>query len=242
VQGLPASRLELFETIEKPALRPLPDQRYEMAEWRKARVHLDYHVQVEYHYYSVPSKLIRKEVEVRLTAATVELFVRGERVASHRRSHKRYGYTTLSEHMPPGHKAYAERDAQKLLQRGKLVGPAVEEFMQKLLDSRHHPEQGYRACLGILRLASIHEHPRVERAALRAIRTGALSYRSLQAILTHRLEDAPLPEPSAEHSTEPAAQASPIRHANIRGADYYDNDPTNHATLKEEETCCRIPR
>lgn len=238
VQGLPASRLELFETIEKSALRPLPNQRYEMAEWRKARVHLDYHVQVEHHYYSVPSKLIRKEVEVRLTATMVELFFRGERAASHRRSHKRYAYTTLPEHMPAGHKAYAERDAQKLLQRGRVVGPAVEEFMQKLLDSRRHPEQGYRACLGILRLAAIHEHERVERAARRAIRTGALSYRSLQAILTHRLEDAPLPE----HSTEPAAQAPPIRHANIRGADYYDNDTTNHATLKEEETCCRTPR
>lgn len=151
--------------MEKPELRPLPDQRYEMAEWRKARVHIDYHVQVDYHYYSVPFKLIRKEVEVRLTAMTVEIFFRGERVASHRRSHKRYAYTTLPEHMPPGHKAYAERDPQKLLQRGRLVGPAVEEFMRQILQSRPHPEQGYRACLGILRLSATYEQERVDRAA-----------------------------------------------------------------------------
>jgi transposase len=242
--GLPASRRELFNTIEKPALRPLPGQRYEMAEWRKARVNIDYHVQVEYHYYSVPSKLIRKEVEVRLTATTVELFSRCERVASHRRSQKRYGYTTLSEHMPPGHKAYAERDAQKLLQRGRLVGPAVEEFMQKILDSRRHPEQGYRACLGILRLATIHEHKRVEQAARRAIRTGALSYRSMQAILTHRLEDAPLPEYSSEPGSQ-EGQAAPLRHANIRGAGYYHNDNVdtrNDRNDKEEEPCCHTPR
>jgi transposase len=238
-QGLPASRRELFETIEKPALRSLPNQRYEMAEWRKARVNIDYHVQVDYHYYSVPFKLIRKEVEVRLTATTVEVFFRGERSASHGRSNKRYVYTTIPEHMPPGHRAYAERDAQKLLQRGRLVGPAVEEFMRKILESRRHPEQGYRACLGILRLATIHEHGRVERAARRAIRTGALSYRSLQAILTHKLEDAPLPGQLPGLLSEPTDQA-PLHHANIRGAGYYDNNDDN--TCKEEETCCHTPR
>jgi transposase len=238
-QGLPASRRELFETIEKPALRLLPDQRYEIAEWRKARVHVDYHVQVDYHYYSVPFKLIRKQVEVRLTATTVELFLRNERVASHRRSHKRYAYSTLPEHMPPGHQAYAARDAQKLLRRGRLVGAAAEELMQKILDSRPHPEQGYRACLGILRLAKIHQHGRVERAAQRALRTGALSYRSLQAILINRLEDAPLPEHAAELSTQGAPDA-PLRHANIRGADYYHpNDACDHTNNKEEY---RTPR
>jgi transposase len=241
-QGLPASRRELFETIEKPALRLLPDERYEIAEWRKARVHVDYHVQVDYHYYSVPFKLIRKQVEVRLTATTVELFLRNERVASHRRSHKRYAYSTLPEHMPPGHQAYAARDAQKLLRRGRLVGAAVEELTQKILDSRPHPEQGYRACLGILRLAKIHQHGRVERAAQRALRTGALSYRSLQAILINRLEDAPLPEHAAELSTQ-GAPAAPLRHANIRGADYYHpNDTCDHTNNKEEVRCYRTPR
>lgn len=231
-QGLPASRRELFEAIEKPTLRPLPDQRYEMAEWRKARVNIDYHVQVDYHYYSVPFKLIRKEVEVRLTAATVEVFSRGERVASHRRSHRRYIHTTVPEHMPPGHKAYSERDAQKLLQRGRLVGPAVLEFMQKILDSRQHPEQGYRACLGVLRLAKTYSHDRVERAARRALASGAFSYRNLQAILRHRLEDAPLPEQITEQ--QPGDLTPPLQHANIRGAGYY----TTNNRSKEDESCC----
>ncbi len=237
-QGLPASRRELFETIEKPALRPLPDRRYEMALWKKARVNIDYHLQVEYHYYSVPSKLIRKEVEVRLTDTTLEVFSEGERVASHRRSYKRYAYTTVSEHMPPGHKAYAERDAQKLLQRGRENGTATEELMQKILASRHHPEQGYRACLGILRLAQIHGSTRLEAACRRALAVGALSYRSLQAMLQNRLEDAPLPVQTIETiQSAKTAHAAPIQlttHPNIRGAEYYRNNDGNQTTKPDD--------
>jgi transposase len=210
--GLPASRRELFESLERPALRPLPAQPYELAVWKKARVHIDYHVQVEHHYYSVPYRLVRQEVEVRLTAATVELFHRGERVASHRRSERRHGFTTLPEHMPAGHRAYAERDRDRLLQRARECGAATEELFHQILAARRHPEQGYRACLGILRLAQVHGAERLERASQRALEVGALSYRSLQAILKHRLEEQPLPE-------EPSS--APLQHPNIRGADYY---------------------
>lgn len=239
-QGLPASRRELFETIEKSALRPLPDQRYEMAFWKKARVNIDYHLQVEYHYYSVPSRLIRKEVEVRLTAATLEVIYEGERVASHRRSYQRYAYTTVSEHMPPGHKAYADRDAQKLLRRARENGTATEELMQKILASRPHPEQGYRACLGILRLAKTHGPTRLEAASRRALAVGALSYRNLQAILNNHLEDAPLPghpeHPGHDSHSVQLADAAPISHANIRGAEYYqDIHPTDPS--KETTSC-----
>lgn len=212
-RGLPASRQELFETLDRPALRPLPAQPYELALWKKARVHIDYHVQVDYHFYSVPSQLVRREVEVRLTATIVELFYRGERVASHRRSYRKYAYTTLPEHMPAGHRAYANRDAERLLRRASQVGTQTLELCRQILATRPHPEQGYRACLGILRLAQVHGAERLERASHRALRTGARSYRSLQAILNHRLEETPLPEP--------ATRAVPLHHANLRGASYY---------------------
>lgn len=228
-QGLPASRRELFETLEKSALGPLPDQRYEMALWKKARVNIDYHLQVDYHYYSVPSRLVRKEVEVRLTATTLEVIYQGERVASHCRSYKRHAYTTLSEHMPPNHKAYADRDAQVLLRRARENGTATEELMHRILASRLHPVQGYRACLGILRLAKTHGPERLEAASRRAVAVGALSYRNLQAILNNHLEDAPLPG-QGSLCVQPA-----INHANIRGAEYYHNNPTDPS--KETTSC-----
>lgn len=214
-QGLPASRRELFDTLDRVALRPLPAQPYELALWKKARVHMDYHVQVDSHFYSVPYRFVRAEVEVRLTATILELFYRGERVASHVRSNRKYAYTTASEHMPAGHRAYAERDTERLLQRARRIGAATEELFQRIFASRAHPAQGYRSCLGILRLVETHGAERLERACRRAVSTGALSYRSLQAILSHRLEDASLPE-----DPTPAA---PIQHANIRGAGYYQN-------------------
>jgi transposase len=220
--GLPASRRELFETLDQPALKPLPVRPYELALWSKGRVHLDYHVQVEHHFYSVPHRLVRQEIEVRLTAALVELFHRGERIASHRRSHQKYGFTTLPEHMPPGHRAYGERDGERLLQRARACGAATEELLRQIMAARPYPELGYRACLGILRLAETHGTERVERASRRAVETGAVSYRSLQAILKHHLEDAPLPEP--------AAAPVSIQHPNIRGAAYYQNQ-------KEDKPC-----
>ena len=211
--GLPASRLELFETLDRPALKPLPAQPYELALWQKARVHLDYHVQVADHFYSVPSSLVRQEVEVRLTATLLEVFHQGARVASHLRSARKYGFTTLPEHMPPGHRAYAERDAEWLLARARAIGPETEALFRTICAARAHPAQGYRSCLGILRLAEVHGAERLERASRRALATGGLSYRSLQAILRHRLEDAPWPE--AVGPTEP------LHHANVRGAGYY---------------------
>jgi transposase len=156
---------------------------------------------------------VRQEVEIRLTASVVEVLHRGERVASHARSRRKYGYTTLPEHMPSGHRAYAERDGERLLRRARWIGAAAEELCRQILATRPHPEQGYRACLGILRLAQVHGADRLDRACARAVHTGARSYRSLQAILSHRLEEAPLP----------AAPTLPLQHANVRGAAYYQN-------------------
>ena len=223
--GLPGSRRELWETLERPALQPLPAQPYELAEWKKARVNLDYHVQVDYHYYSVPYGLRREEVFIRLTSTVLEVLHRGERVASHVRSHQRFGYTTVPEHMPPGHLAYAQRSGEKLLRRARSIGTATEELCRQILASRRHPEQGYRACLGIVRLAEVHGVERLERASERAVQTGAYSYRSLQAILSQPAEETPVPEP-----TSPATS---LPHANIRGAAYYQ-DPQDQ---KETRSC-----
>ena len=220
-QGLPASRRALFETLDRPALKPLPAQPYERADWQKARVHLDYHVQVAGHFYSVPYRLLRVEVETRLTATTLEVFHQGQRVASHPRASQPYGYTTVSEHMPAGHRAYAARDAEQLFSRARVCGAETEALCRAIVADRPHPEQGYRSCLGILRLGETHGAERLERASRRALLTGALSYRRLQAILRHHLEDAPLPP-------APTLPAPALSHANLRGAGYYQDqkDPT----------------
>jgi transposase len=214
--GLPASRRELFESLDRPALKPLPVQPYALALWKKARVHLDYHVQVDYHFYSVPHRLVRQEVEIRLTATVVEIFHGGQRVASHLRSAQKYGFTTLPEHMPPGHRAYAERDAQQLLHRAREYGAATEALFRKILASRRHPELGYRSCLGILRLGQVHGAPRLEQACQQALQTGGFSYRSVQELLRRSQE-----EPPASTALEESPPSAPLHHANIRGADYY---------------------
>lgn len=212
-QDLPASRLELFEMLDKPALRPLPTHPFEVAVWKKARVHTDYHVQVADHFYSTPHALVREEVEVRLTDSVVEILHQGERVASHVRSSRRYGHTTLQEHMPPQHSACAERDIARLLRRGSEVGAATEELLRQIMNSRRHREQGYRACLGILRLAATHGADQMEKACEYAVRTGVRSCRGVRGILGSGLDRAIPPEESLA--------SAPVIHANIRGAEYY---------------------
>jgi len=207
--GQSPSRQELFETLDRPALRPLPHQPFELAVWKKARVHLDYHVQVERHYYSVPHALVRQEVEVRLTSTLVQIYRDGERVASHPRA-RAGGFTTLPEHMPPSHRAYADRSQEQLLRRASVCGPSTQALFQAIFASRAHPEQGYRACLGILRLAHTHGAERLEQACRQALAEDRLSYRSVQTLLA-------LPEAT------PVSEPAPIRHANVRGADYYQH-------------------
>jgi len=211
--GLPAPRRELFVTRDQPALRPLPLHPFEIAVWGKVRVHLDYHVPVDYHHYSVPYRLIGQKLDLRLTTYVVEIFSQGERVASHRRSDVRYGYTTLPEHMPSGHRAYAERDPAGLLARARSFGIATEELCRQIQAGRPYPEQGYRGCLGVLRLGEDHGAARLELACARALRTGGTSYRSVAAILRHHLE--------AQPAAVPLPEPAPLHHENIRGADYY---------------------
>ena len=211
-QQRPGSRRSLFEELDRPALRPLPAQRYQFAEWRKARAHIDYHVSFEQHAYSVPHTLTGKELDLRITATTVEAFFQNRRVASHARSHRRGAFTTVAAHMPEAHRAIAEWTPERLTEWAAKTGPATAELIKKILASKPHPQQGFRACLGILRLGKSQGEARLEAACQRALALGAHSYRSVAAILKHHLEGQPL---------SAAADAPVIEHGNIRGSDYY---------------------
>jgi transposase len=211
---LGGSRQELFERIDKPALRPLPTEPYEYADWRKARVNIDYHVSVSDHCYSVPHGMIHKPVEVRITANTVEIFHANERIASHLRC-RGGGYSTIPDHMPEGHRAYSEWSPERFVRWAHKFGPDTVELVQQVLASRSHPEQAYRACLGILRLGEKHGGERLEDAARRALAAGAIGYRHVNAILQARLG-----EPTAPETPSPV---QPIEHENIRGSAYFSD-------------------
>jgi transposase len=211
---LPGSRLSLFEQLDRPAMRPLPPEPYVFAEGKKARVHIDYHMQVDGHYYSVPYQLVKQALDVRLSANTVEVFHQGRRVASHPRSHQKGRHTTTAEHMPQAHQAYAQWTPQRLIHWAEQTGPATAQVVATLLASRPHAQQGFRSCLGIMRLGKTYGDDRLEAACRRALAIQAPSYKSIESILKHRLDQAPLPTPA------PAAPPT-LPHPNVRGADYF---------------------
>jgi len=213
-QKLDCSRRDLFETVDRPALRPLPKSRYVFAEWFSPKVNIDYHVEIDKHYYSVPYTLVHKRLEARATAITVEVFFKGKRVASHRRSHVKPGYTTLREHMPPSHQRHLEWSPSRIIEWAGKVGPATATLAQKVIESRPHPEQGYRACLGLIRLAKAYGNERMEAASERALTVAAYSYRSLESILKRGLDRQQL----LPGTTKPT---SPVEHENVRGPSYY---------------------
>jgi transposase len=207
------SRCDLFERVDRGALRPLPEQRFVYGQWLRARVNIDYHVEVDRHYYSVPHTLLHERLDVRLTATTVEICRRNERVWVHRRSFVAGQHTTVPEHMPKAHQAHLEWSPSRMIRWGATVGPQTAALVQAILESRPHPEQGYRSCLGILRLARRYGDERLEAAAARAIAIGACSYRHVDSILKHGLDRLP---PDADEPTRPV-----LHHENVRGADYY---------------------
>ena len=210
---LPGCRRDHFEQLDRPALRPLPAEPYVYAEWKKARVHIDYHVAIDGHYYSVPCALVKKEVEVRLTRHTVECFYRGNRVASHRRSDQKGRHTTLTAHMPESHRQAGEWTPERLQRWAAKTGPATEKLILVVLGSRQHPQQAYRSCLGILRLGKAYGDERLEAACRRALVLGSCRYKSIESILKLRLDQQPL-----EGQQE---LALPDAHDNIRGPAYY---------------------
>ncbi len=210
---LPGSRASQFAEIDRPALRPLPGQPYEYAEWAKAKVGVDYHIAFGGHHYSVPYALAGQSIELRVTSTTVECLHRGQRVASHRRAAIAYGHTTVKEHMPSHHRHHAEWTPERLTRWASDIGPSVAAAIEAILRSRRHPEQGFRAALGILRLKDSYGIERLQAACERAVRMNATSYRSIAAILKSGLDR------SAAQQIE---LTLPGQHDNLRGAEYFN--------------------
>jgi transposase len=210
---LGASRQFRFETIERPAMQPLPPAPFVHADWRDATVGVDYHVRLEGHPYSVPRELLRQRLWARLTAATVEIFRGGKRVACHRRAAPGdMGATTLNDHRPASHRRHAETTPGKLRERAARVGPATAILIDLILRDRPHPEQSFRSCLGIPRRARSHGPERLEAACDRALAIHARAMTSVKSILPNRLDGRGSPQPP---------EAPPITHANIRGPQFF---------------------
>jgi transposase len=213
-QKITSTRRKLFETIDRPALKPLPERRYEYAEWKRARVNVDYHIEVDRHYYSVPYQLRREQVDVRITATTVEALFKNQRIASHQRSYREGGFTTLIEHMPKSHRRYLEWTPSRIIRWAGENGPKTQKLITQIMESRPHPEQGFRSCLGIMRLAQRYSPERVENACARALAIKGLSYKSVESILKNGLDQQPL-------MFDQAGNPNPLIHDNIRGTRYY---------------------
>jgi transposase len=207
------TRRQLFEEIDAPNLKPLPAEPWVHAEWKRCRVGLDYHIACLQHHYSVPHRFARREVEARITARTVEIFLGGERIAVHMRGSGNGRHTTIPEHMPSSHRRYGEWTPAKIREEAKRIGPMLSLLVEKIIESRPHPEQGYRSCLGIIGLEKRFGADRLEAAALRALEIQSRNYPSVKSILKKGLDRVPVP-------TSP--EREPILHTNIRGAGYYN--------------------
>lgn len=227
MQKINKSRKELFEALDKPAALALPDKRYEYAQWKKCRVNIDYHIEVDKHYYSVPYQLLREEVDVRLTDNVVEIFLRSKRQASHARSFEKYKHTTQKEHMPISHQKYLEWNPSRIMSWAEKTGPYTKEMVTKILQTRKYPEQGYRSCLGILRLTNIYSAERMENACKRAIAYQSYSFKSVNMILENNLD-----KQADSFTNDNDLKLVLPSHENVRGEDYYgDNEPLNNNLL-----------
>lgn len=212
-QRLSVSRRELYESLDRPALKPLPSRRYEQAQWSSPKVNIDYHVLVAEHFYSVPYQLVQKRLEAKRTATTVELLFKGKRVAVHRRSYQKWGYTTKTEHMPEAHRKHLEWTPSRIVEWAKKAGAQTAAVAEQIMASRPHPEQGYKSCLGIMRLGKKYGHERLEAASGRALAIGAASYKTIKAILEKGLDRQQLLSCTTTKTLPD--------HENIRGPEYY---------------------
>ena len=214
MRHLSISRRELFESIEKAALKPLPVDRFESAEWKTAKVNIDYHIEFERHYYSVPHKFVGEKVDIKSTILSVEVYCGGKRIAIHPRIRAIGRHTTLPEHMPPSHQAHAKWTPERIMNWAEKTGPKAFELCQKIIEGRSHPEQGFRACLGIMRLGKRNSYERLEKACEMALEMRSLRYKTVQDILKNESNKKP----------RPLKIVPPIQidhHENIRGANYY---------------------
>ena len=207
------SRRELFDRLDRKVLGPLPTKPFVYGEWTTARVNIDYHVEVERHYYSVPHALVHEQVDVRVSVMAVEIFCKHRRIATHARSGERGRHTTITAHMPERHRKHLEWTPSRILHWASTIGPNTARLAEAILSERPHPEHGYRSCLGILRLGKRYGHDRLEAACGRALVAGARSYRHVDSILKNGLDrvavEAPPEKPAPTHE-------------NVRGKDYYN--------------------
>jgi transposase len=213
IRRLGVTRRQLLEELDRPHLKPLPVEPYAFAEWRLRRVGIDYHVDVERHYYSVPHRFAKDQVEVRLTARSVEIFAKGERIAAHLRASGNGKHTTVQDHMPSSHRRYADWTIERIRRDAAAIGPSTAALCDLILQERSHPEQGFRACLGIVRLVKAFGAQRVEAATTRALDIGARTYGSIRSILDNNLDRHAAPHRGPDSVS--------ILHRNIRGRDYY---------------------
>jgi len=218
MQQIKMSRRELYESIDRPALKPLPASRFEMFDWAKVRVNIDYHVVVDRHRYSVPYTLISQQLEARWTGMTVELFHKGKRVASHLRSYEPYGWTTDDSHRPEKHRKYLEWSPERIISWAEKSGGKTAELVEAIMNSKPHPEQGFRACLGVMRLGKHYGDDRLEAACGRALDLRSPSYKTVESILKNGADRMALPGKNSKTNSE---QLLLPRHDNIRGADSY---------------------
>jgi transposase len=211
-QKLEGSRNQWFESLDKPQLKALPSQPYVLAIWTEATVNIDYHVAVDHHYYSAPCGLLHQRLQVRLSDTTVELFHKTQRVAAHARSFRRGAFTTVEAHRPKSHQRYLEWTPGRITEWARKIGRHCALAVENVMAARPHPEQGFRSCMGIIRLAKAHGDARLEAACARALHFQIVSYRSIESILETRLDQQPL-EPDPPFQT-PA-------HDNVRGQAYF---------------------
>jgi len=213
MKHLGASRREQFERLDRPALKPLPREPYVLRAWKVCRVNIDYHIEVEHNLYSVPYQLIHERVEARYTQTTVEIVYRNKRIDTHRRLYGRGKRSTKKEHMPSSHQAHAEWTPSRVISWARKTGPATGRYVEEIMRRLPHPEQGFRGCMGIIRLGDRYGEERIEKACIRADKLRSYSYRTIRNILSAGMDHLPLDE-------EPALPPTP-EHDNIRGADYY---------------------
>jgi len=209
---LGASRKDLFQKLDQPALKSLPIESYVYAEWKQCRAGLDYHIDVGRHYYSVPYQLLKQTLWARITPRTIEVYFKGKRVASHVRTSGNRQHSTHKDHMPAHHQFRANWTPERIRKQAARIGPNTEAYVEVVMRQRRHPEQGYRACQGIMRLAKTYGQDRLEAACVRAIDINARSYSSLHSILKNGLD---------RHARTRATDEPAITHPNIRGADYF---------------------
>jgi transposase len=210
------TRASVWEAVDKPALKPLPTEPFDLSEWSRARVNIDYHVAFDANFYSVPYNLVQEMVEIRSTPTTVEILHKGTRIASHLRHRGRGHSVTNDEHRPKSHRAHLEWTPSRMVHWAQTIGSHTARLFEHIMHDKPHPEMGYRGCLGIIRLATKYSAQRVEAAAERALLTGACRYKSVESILRNSLDQVPLP-PSL-----PPPSSTPPPHDNIRGSEYFE--------------------